>query len=82
MYSMPRSIIAATRLIALLALVGASAASAKPAKSIEKVDPPKTSVMVNAIEVVRPERTECRKVRRRLWIEQQGWVVRQISSCS
>jgi hypothetical protein len=79
---MTRYVFARTCLIALLALAGTTIANAKAIKKAQYVEPPKRPELVNAMAEVRPERPECRKIRRRLWVEDQGWLVRQVSICS
>jgi hypothetical protein len=82
MYSMCRRVTLTTNLIALLALVGASTADAAAPKKMASVEPPRRPDVVNAMQVAQPERPECKKVRRRFFLQDQGWIIRQVSICS
>ena len=63
-------------------LIGATAANAKAVKkAVKVVQAPKVET-VSTIPTVQPAASPCFKVRRRLWIEDQGWVVRQVANCS
>jgi hypothetical protein len=57
------------------------AANAKAVKKMVKVAQAPKVETVSAIPIVSPGVSPCRKIRRRLWIEDQGWVVRQASIC-
>jgi hypothetical protein len=63
-------------------LIGMTAANAKAVKKTVKVAQAPKVETVSAIPIVQPEASPCRKVRRRFWIEEQGWIVRQVSNCS
>ena len=81
--------------IAVLLTFGVTVAHAKTTKKAEKAHSPvkvtrqaakiqtlaKTEITSVASET-RPDTPACRKVRRRFWLDDQGWIVRQVSSCS
>ncbi|MDP4024967.1 hypothetical protein Q8W71_20265 [Methylobacterium sp. NEAU 140] len=74
---MPRSLLPGA-LVALFTLAGAAEAApagraAKPAEAPSPIQP------VAAVEHEEP--TTCSRIRRRLWIENEGWIVRRITTC-
>jgi len=54
----------------------------KATRVAEKVDTPIQAEIVNAVPEGRSDTLACRKVRRRLWLDDQGWIVRQVAICS
>ncbi len=82
MFSMCRRVTLTTSLIALLALMGASTADAAALNKVASVEPPRRPEMINPVQVAQPERAECKKVRRRFFLQDQGWIIRQVSICS
>jgi hypothetical protein len=61
------------------------AATSQPARrSVAAAEPLQTSSLVSATlagAAVREPNTECRRLRRKLWLEDEGWVVRRVSIC-
>ena len=65
-------------LVALLALAGS--AQAAPANGNAKVA--EAAAPIRPVAAVEPEEpASCYRARRRLWIENEGWVVRRITTC-
>lgn len=74
------SVLSALALVAVLGLAAPTSASAASATvtKVADVTPPVRPVSVTESE---DETGNCSRIRRRLWVEGEGWIVRRITTC-
>lgn len=68
--------------LAIGALTATAVTAAPAAPTTKTVEATGTVARTNAEAVVEPlEAPGCTRVRRRLWVEGEGWIVRRVTTC-
>jgi hypothetical protein len=66
-------------LVIAAAPVSAAPLKAEPAAADEAVV--QRAADASRLAIVSADEVECPRVRRRLWVEKEGWIVRRVASC-